>query len=102
MVLALAKCLIVTQQMSQLLHTSDLRILVLGFVNLIERIQDTSIILLVKDRHLIDLFVYRLHELAESLEVQFELLDQFFAILVKCSIEKFISNQLDLVCDLIL
>jgi len=83
----------------QLLNRGDVRVLVRCFIT---PAVDSFVVSLVEDGHRADFLVDCVHELFKSLKVHLKLLHKFFTILIKCRIEEFIANKLNLVCDLLL
>jgi len=96
-ILALNHSFIVAQQVLQLLYTSDISKFILSLIYFSERTIETtnSVLALVKNLQTTYLFVDCLHEFTESLEVQFEFVYEFFAILIKWRVKKFISYNLN-------
>lgn len=92
-ILTLNQSFVVPQEVLQLLHTRDVRILVASLVHIVRA--PVSVEQLERPDFLVD----RLHEVFESAEVGLKLLDQVLAILVESSVEQLIADGLNLALD---
>jgi len=57
LILSFDECLVIPEQVFELLDARDLRIFVLGFINLVICIQDPSVVFLIEDLQTADLFI---------------------------------------------
>ena len=93
-VLPLDQGIVVLEQVLQLLHTCQVAVLA---VTALVHIICITVFTLVEQTHRRYLLINSIHELTQSLEVEFKLSDEFFARLFKRRVEKIVTNQFQLV-----